>query len=102
MKKVISVFTGMNIVDDYNAHPVKQVEFAKDCVEEVSKNGGDVLVNSNSLDFCSSVFYIAEAIDKDIKVKFYIDGELVNGLEEVFEKFNESFELLDKIVEEKL
>ena len=96
MKNVIKIFTGIDVTDDYNAHPVKQVEFAQQCVEE-AKNGVSVLINSNSPDFCSAVYYIALKVG-GVDVEFFVDNKHVDNLDIVFAEFNRSFEKLDEII----
>ena len=102
-KKTIKIHTGMSICGNIHNprifvfHPVYYFEYAKRIIGEYNDRTQDKLIfYSNSSDFVSSLYYMAEKYK--IPCEIYLDGKL-STLEDVFEDWNRFYNLLDKELE---
>ena len=102
-KKTIKIHTGMSICGNihnpriFEFHPVYYFEYAKRIIGEYNDRTQDKLIfYSNSSDFVSSLYYMAEKYK--IPCEIYLDGKL-STLEDVFEDWNRFYNLLDKELE---
>lgn len=104
MEKIIKVYCGENECGNLNCnqakgyiyefHPVFQFERARKIIREFNDiNQERLIYSSNSPDFVSSLYYMAE--QKNIPIELYLNGEL-STLEDVFGDWNRSYDLLDK------
>lgn len=93
----INVYCGETVenMTGLSYHPVTQFKLAKDEIE--TSMIGDYLteVYSNSPDYVSAIFYLAE--DRGIPVELFLNGESCgNNLEMIFSDFNRFYDLLDE------
>ena len=84
-------------------HPVTQFNEAKRCIDVAllgNENDTPMSLFSNSPDFVSTIFYLAE--DRKIPAEFFLNGESCgNDIETIFSDFNKFYDLLDENVVDK-
>ena len=102
-RKTIKIHTGMSICGNthipriFEFHPVFYFEYARRIIREFNDRHQERLIfYSNSPDFVSSLYYMAEK--HKIPCEIYLDGKS-STLEDVFEDWNRFYDLLDKELE---
>lgn len=105
--KHIEVYSGLNIVGNtrcenpyeiFQFHPLYEVEYANRIIKEFNiRKQENLIFYSNSPDFVSAIFYLAEK--NNISCELYLDKKL-SSLEDIFDSFNKSYDLLDKLLEQ--
>lgn len=101
MKK-IEVYSGESVLDEIcnPYHPLLNVESAHRFVMNLKASNCDGVLKlcSNSPDFVSAIYYLCEK--ENINAEFFLNGmSQGNNIEEIFNDFNRSYELLDNLCE---
>jgi len=99
MKK-LKIYCGVTIEDlcDKQRHPLTEVINAEFLVRNL-KDKSDGIAYSNSPDFVSTVKHLSYKYN--IETEFFLDGiSTGEDIDDIFEDFNKSYELMDKLIEQ--
>lgn len=91
----ITIYAGITIEDKcrHQLHPVTEVLKAKELLDNATS---DQIYYSNSSDFVFTVKHYGDKLNYDLV--FFLDGvSMGDSIEEIFESFNKSFELMDNL-----
>lgn len=97
MKK-IKVYCGVTVENkcDIQRHPLNEVKRANDIILNI-KDNTEYVFYSNSSDFVSTIKYLSDKYE--IETEFFLnDISTGNDIEEIFDDFNKSIDLLDELI----
>ena len=96
---IIEIYTGESIdKEDAPRHPLSAVRLAKQHIDSwlINKSSEVKRIYTNSPDFASMLDYYSQNFPNDFKVRFFLDNNEVDGLEQLFEDWNRALDYISE------
>lgn len=99
MAKRINICSGVN-VDVLSEHPIRETNKALKVLKRFGETKElEIDVITNSPNFIETIFNVGVMM-YGFEFYFYVNGVEVNSIDDIFKEFNESYDIINKILDD--